>query len=224
MRCSIDRSEDEDGGDVFDDAPPLEVDRAGKAPLPRIVFNDPRLLLPTILPTSESALGADDEEKTFDFEPLLNTDKANFLQFKPLPLIEREDNKVGFGSESIRFACWSCRDLLLTCFYALVRIDDETNELRKGSKQKKVFMYEPMELPLPGYHMRPTAGRYEQRYACFEEQGVRGPRGLVDDGAEDVQFAMPLDALLPPEHDPLKFIIPDTKIRTWVGLPTDFHE
>lgn len=35
---------------------------------------------------------------------------------------------------------------------------------------------------------------------------------------------MPDECILPPEHDPLKFIIPDTKIRTWVGLPTDFHE
>ncbi|CAD7923325.1 unnamed protein product [Amoebophrya sp. A120] len=172
------KDDDEDAEDILE--PQLEVDRAGKAPLPRIVLNQPRLLLPTILPTSESALGADEEDKQFDFEPLLNTDRANFLQFKPLPLIEREDCKV--------------------------------------------FMYEPLELPLPGYHMRPTQGRYEQRYACFEEQYVRGPRGLVDDGAEQVQFEMPDECLLPPEHDPLKFIIPDTKVRTWVGLPTDYHE
>ncbi|CAD7930322.1 unnamed protein product [Amoebophrya sp. A25] len=172
--------EEDDEVEEQDDVAPLELDRSGKAPTARVVLSGERLLLPTILPTSESALGADDEEKMFDFEPLLNTDRANFLQFKPLPLIEREDYKV--------------------------------------------FMYAPMEMPLPGYHMRPTAGRYEQRYACLEEQYVRGVRGLTTDGAEEVQFTMPEACLQPPEHDPLQFIIPDTSVRTWVGLPTDFHE
>eukprot|EP00452_MALV-II_sp_L67-6_P000214 gene214-212_t len=133
-------------------------------------------VLPTILPTSESALASGDgEAASFDFAPV-----DNFLHFWQLPLRERRDYEV--------------------------------------------FEYKPLELPPPAAFMHSNKNRREPVYANFEDLLYRGPCGNPDDGAEEVQFEMPDLCLAPPEHDPLKFIIPDTSVRTFAGLPTDFTE
>lgn len=88
----------------------------------------------------------------------------------------------------------------------------------------EVFRYQKMEPPPASAFLHSNDGRRGPKVGCLEEQYCRGVRGHIDDGAETVRFDMPEECLLPVEHDPLKLIIPDTKIRAWVGLPTDYHE
>lgn len=85
----------------------------------------------------------------------------------------------------------------------------------------KVLHYEKFVPPPPAAYMRPCSDR-PRLNAALEELSVRGVRGDVFDGAEDV-LDMPASCVLPPEHDRMSLLVPSTDCRTFVSFP-DFTE
>jgi len=85
----------------------------------------------------------------------------------------------------------------------------------------KVLHYEKFVAPPPAAYMRPCTDR-PRLNAALEELSVRGVRGDVFDGAEDV-LDMPASCVLPPEHDRMSLLVPSTDCRTFVSFP-DFTE